>query len=124
MSTETDDFPYVVDTPVPGLSQSYREFDVHHGQPGYKAWETWLKAHNIPHMQVPLKGWAVRDTVRNTVSVLAFWFDPADDLIAAKSMILYTDKTDDGTPSGSKDVRYAVLTIQMESTPLPFPDVA
>lgn len=102
-------------------SHSYREFDVKFGTDEYEAWESWMKAHGIPPMQVPLAGWACRDTERNTVSVLTFWSAPGDDLENAETSTAYPDTDDSGNYGPAKDVRYAVLTVQLKSKPLPFP---
>lgn len=101
-------------------SQSYREFDVERKTEAEQLWMAWFKAHNIPFAQVPFKGWAARDVRRNTVSVLVFDWDPGDELDGEKSVV-YVDKDDEG--NRGHNARFAVLTIQLESKPLPFPDV-
>lgn len=54
-----------------------------------------------------------------------FDWDPADGPAEANSprLRVYQDRTDDGRLSGSKDARFAVHTIQLESKPLPFPEL-
>jgi hypothetical protein len=106
-----------VETDVAVRSHSYREFDVKPGSDDEKPWIAWFQAHNIPFGRVPYKGWAARDVRRNTVSVLVFDWDPDDQLIEAR---VYVDRDDDGNLGN--DVRLAVLTVQLESKPLPFPE--
>jgi hypothetical protein len=98
---------------------SYREFDVKHGTEEEQRWITWFKAHNIPFAQVPFKGWAARDVGRRTVSVLVYGWNVGDELVEGKSTV-YIDTDDDG--NRGFDSRHAVLTIQLESKPLPFPE--
>lgn len=102
-------------------SCSLRSFDVKIGTTEDVAWQEWFEAHGIPAAQVPMKGWAARDPVRNTVSVLTFWTKP-DDVLEANLTSFYVDVDDDGNFSGSKSPRYAVLTVQLEGKPLPFPE--
>jgi hypothetical protein len=121
MPVETD---RRINTDCQSLSCSYREYEVKCGTEEYKAWEEWMKIHGVPLYQVPFKGWAARDVRRNTVSVLLFDWE-GDDLDNEESRsFVYVDKDDEGNPSGSKDARYRVYTVQLEGKPgkpLPFP---
>jgi hypothetical protein len=99
-------------------SQSYREFDVKHGTELEQQWTAWFEAHNIPPAQVPFKGWVARDVARRTVSVLVYDWN-VDDAPDGDCSIVYVDKDDDG--NRLKEARRGVLTIQLESKPLPFP---
>ena len=105
-------------------SWSYREYDIKYGTAEYKAWEKWMKAHGVPLAQVPFRGWAARDVRRDTVSVLLFDWDPDVELSTedhARTWA-YIDKDDDGNRSASKDARFRVYTVQLDSKPLPFPE--
>lgn len=100
-------------------SYSYREFHVTEGSAAEKQWLDWFIAHNIPYAQVPYRGWAARDLKRRTVSVLVFDWNPDDTLDPEKSTV-YVDR--DGAGNRLPCERKAVLTLQLESEPLPFPE--
>lgn len=106
-------------------SWSYREYDVQYGTGDYYAWESWMAAHRVPIHQVPLKGWAARDTQRNTVSVLLFDWNPDDEQnpkfgAERGPAFIYVDTDDDG--NRNKNARFRVFTVQLEAKPLPFPE--
>src|SRR5882757_5088512 len=105
----------------PTDSQSYREFDVQWGTDEYRAWETWFNTHNIPLAQVPYQGWVARDVERRQVSVKVFFWYPDDENNPdfGQTTVSYVDRDDAGHLS--KDSRWAVHTVQLESVPLPFP---
>jgi hypothetical protein len=112
-------------------SQSYREFDCTQTpdsvgmSPEARGWFDWFKAHNIPAAQVPWKGWAARDVERRTVSVKVLNWHPGDedskDMFGIDSVV-YTDRDDDGHWA-SRDGWYGVHTVQLDSIPLPFPEL-
>lgn len=109
-----------------GGSWSYREYDTTWGTPAYHAWEAWMRHHNIPVFQVPYKGWAARDAVRKTVSVLLLDWDPADEThseFGSGKSFIHHDLTDEGHLNSSKDVRRRVFTVELDFVPLPFPEV-
>lgn len=105
------------------LSSSYSEYDVQYGTDEYRAWEAWFEVHNFPLPQVPHQGWAARDVARRTVSALVFDWNPGDEAGSGfgKRAFIYPDKAEAGGWSAAQDARFAVLTIQLESEPLPFP---
>lgn len=109
-----------METDVAVRSHSYREFDVKPGSDDEKPWIAWFQAHNIPFGQVPYKGWAARDVRRNTVSVLIFDWNPDDELKEDNRSTVYVDRDDDG--NRTQNARLGVLTVQLESKPLPFPE--
>ena len=115
----------ICEDPTSGAS-TYREYDTKYRSPEYLAWEEWFKAHNFPIAQVPLKGWAARDIVRNTESAKVMDWNPGDEDNPkfGEHTLAYVDRTDDGHFNASKDVRFAVYTVQLESEPLPFPVMA
>jgi hypothetical protein len=106
-------------------SWSYREYDVQPETPEAAAWEKWFTAHHIPLAQIPYQGWAARDVVRRTVSVKVMAWNPGDESkeLFGQRTFTYVDKNDDGDDYGAKDVRYGVYTVQLDSMPLPFPEV-
>jgi hypothetical protein len=112
----------LVETPA-AASWSYREYNVEHGSPECKAWETWFRAHDLPLAQIPFQGWAARDVHRNTVSVKVFSWAPGDEDKPkfGEATVVYLDKDDDGVDSGAKDARYGVFTQHLNVAPLPFP---
>lgn len=107
--------------PVNDKSWSYRVIETEHGTPEDAVWTEWFRAHRLPPAQVPLKTWVARDVRRNTVSVLVFDWDLDEEPDGERS-IAYVDRNDDGEISEARAPRFAVLTIQLESKPLPFPD--
>lgn len=108
-------------------SWSYREFDVKRGTPEEAVWLEWFHAHQLPAAQIPFQGWAARDIRRNTVSVMVFDWDPDEEFEKFEDgnrTTFHADRHDDGELSESRQPRYAVLTVQLESKPLPFPEEA
>lgn len=108
-------------------SQSYREFDYTPDpvvNAETQAWMDWFRAHNIPAAQVPWKGWVARDVERRQVSVKVFAWLPEDETKDdfGTISVVRLDRDEDGHLV-SKDVQYAVHTVQLEFVPLPFPVV-
>jgi hypothetical protein len=106
-------------------SQSYRELEcVHTDDPGTRAWMDWFEAHGIPSTQVPWKGWVARDAERCTVSVKVHAWSPEDEAKPEFGVegIFYPDRDDNGHYA-STAARYGVYTVQLETAPLPFPQV-
>lgn len=107
--------------------------------PQIKAMEAWLTDHGFPAKQVPLVGWVERDVEARTVTALVMAWRPGEEekFTADRPVSIcyagrhatpvvaysYGNKTLTYLTPDPRDTWRAVLTIQLDREPAPFPEV-